>query len=644
MLRALVLGMLLAGCHSPWERIDRTTLPSAAATPTGGVVLLDDQELALRSDARSGKPVAELSCRLRVLILSELGQSLAQQYVQYDPRYRTLLEFHARTVAPDGHERLYEQRDARDLPAKPDFALYSDVRALGLDLRPVAPGTIVELSYKVHLVDPELFQFEHTFGNQFPVERSVLSVSAPLDWAIESRARRREETLDWPPEHTQVAGRQLWRWQKDRLVPPIEERLAPDLPLRLPQVLVRLQRWTEGGKPKEPFSGARALSAFFYRFTLDGQHAGELEAQVRELTAGAGDDPRARAQRLYAFVRDHIGYCAIDIGEGGWRPHAAREVLGVRYGDCKDKANLLHELLTIAKIDSRLAAIFSHHGYPQPIGLPTMAGNFNHMALVIDLPSGPLFADPTSRTAAFGEPPASDEEAALLPYSESGSDYQRVPSLDAEASRFSEQLTLTLSPRGSASGRFAIEDSGHAAEALRSGLLHAGPADRERSIADRLALKRPGVRGIAVENEQPTAAPTAIRVTGEVMIGDLLASMGSARTLRAGDFVDRWVASLPSGERHEPVVLGFRHLRTQRVQLQLPDGTQVTHLPDPVLLEGAFGSYSLRWQLDGTQLTLERQYRQLERVVAAADYAALRTFFEAVVSAEARTVVLTIPK
>src|SRR5205823_1734262 len=134
---------------------------------------------------------------------------------------------------------------------------------------------------------------------------------------------------------------------------------------------------------------------------------------VEKTLAGMPDDPNAKARRLYESVCETVQYCAIELGLGGWIPHSAGEVHELKYGDCKDKANYLHTLLKVAKVQSRTATIFAHNGLPRPFGLPTLGGNFNHEILIIDLPGGPVLSDPTSRTTPFGDLPPSDAEAEL---------------------------------------------------------------------------------------------------------------------------------------------------------------------------------------------------------------------------------------
>src|SRR6185436_10628930 len=108
----------------------------------------------------------------------------------------------------------------------------------------------------------------------------------------------------------------------------------------------------------------------------------------------------------------------------------------------------LKGLLDVAGIKSRPTLIYLHGGYPNPFTLPTLAGNFNHQILTIDLPDGPLLADPTSRTVAFGDLPAGDREATVLPIQAGGADLGTAPASVPEEHAESSRLTLAVGDDG----------------------------------------------------------------------------------------------------------------------------------------------------------------------------------------------------
>ena len=96
----------------------------------------------------------------------------------------------------------------------------------------------------------------------------------------------------------------------------------------------------------------------------------EIKQKVAELTAGISD-PLEKIRALAAFTQRQIRYAAIEIGIGGHQPHAAGDVLGHRYGDCKDKATLLNTMLQEIGIDSYNVMISPQRGLVRP-GFPML--------------------------------------------------------------------------------------------------------------------------------------------------------------------------------------------------------------------------------------------------------------------------------
>ena len=160
----------------------------------------------------------------------------------------------------------------------------------------------------------------------------------------------------------------------------------------------------------------RALSAWMYDLTRPPSTTSGAADLARELVQSLPDEPAARARRLYGWVRDHIAYCAIEIGLGGWQPHAAGDVFRHRYGDCKDKANLLREMFGAVGGASDAVMLYAHDGMPAAVR-PPVTHKANHAILRLHLPGGDLLADPTSPTTPFGALPVSDQEADYLPLS-----------------------------------------------------------------------------------------------------------------------------------------------------------------------------------------------------------------------------------
>jgi hypothetical protein len=411
------------------------------------------------------------------------------------------------------------------------------------------------------------------------------------------------------------------------------EKLAPSSRNLATVVTVRLASWTEHGRREHGPRDARELSAWVYRTVARRETEEPVQTRARELVKDLAD-PAARARRLYNWVRDNVTYCAVEIGIGGWRPHAASEVLGVQYGDCKDKANLLRAMLDAVGVPSRTALISFHDGYPHRFALPAVG--FNHEILAVDLPGGTVLADPTSRTAPFGALPEGDEEADVLPISEAGDAIVVAPASAAEDSR--EEASFELAARGAdLEGTFTLVRTGHAAGELRQRLIAA--PERDKTLGEALKVAGWRLESPVVEHGEPPDVPAPLEARGRIRLLDVL-TPSATQLLRLSDLVAAPVPSLPSERRQSPLVLPRRGVARYRFAISLPSGVDATPPAAPTIIERPFARYELSRRREGNVLVFERTLTLREHLFAPEDYREVKGFFDAVLAAESSPITL----
>jgi Domain of Unknown Function with PDB structure (DUF3857)/Transglutaminase-like superfamily len=637
----LPLALAAGGCGAAWERLDLAALPAAERFPDApAVVLLDERQVRFQPGPLGGEAVAEVTHHRRVRILRPEGAGEARVVVHYDELFSPIIDFAARTIAPDGTARTFTRRDASDLAVSGDKILYSDDRVLHLD-PPAPPGAVVEWRCTQRYTDLRLYQFTQRFGDQLPLLRARLEVSAPTQWTIEHLARRLDERVAWEPERREADGIATSIWERGPVEALPEEPEGPPAGWSAPSVQVRALAWSVRGAPRRGFQNARDQAVWF------GELAAGTDAATPELTTQASKiiqetpDPRTRASRLHALVRDSVQYCAIEIGYGGWKPHAAAEVLRLRYGDCKDKANLLRALLAIAGVPSRLLAIYAHDGYPRRFGLPGVA-NFNHAIVLVDLPDGRAFADPTARATPFGRLPRADEDADCLPGDPNGAPLEHTPEAPPSASEQRDALDLVVQPNGSLAGTFARTATGHYADRLRGQLLR--EPDESKLLGDALSVRNARAKVRAIDGKQPPVDEAPIRIEGRLTTAEGLRGAGASRFLRLSDVLEPLLPPLPRRPRRDPVVLGFKRHAVDEAKFELPDDTDEPSLPPPAELRTDFATYQLTWRTDGQRaITAHRELTVSTRIVPPSRYGELLSFLDAVTAAEARAVTLHQP-
>ncbi|MFV2071769.1 MAG: transglutaminase family protein, partial [Thermoanaerobaculales bacterium] len=109
--------------------------------------------------------------------------------------------------------------------------------------------------------------------------------------------------------------------------------------------------------------------------------SGAVSALADQLTEGLTTD-RERLVALADFVKRRVRYEAVEIGAGGYIPTAGGTVLDRGWGDCKDKARLLSELLAAVGIPSHPVLIRSGRSARIDIDFPSHL-QFNHAILAV---------------------------------------------------------------------------------------------------------------------------------------------------------------------------------------------------------------------------------------------------------------------
>ena len=262
---------------------------------------------------------------------------------------------------------------------------------------------------------------EHFFSRSVPVRDSALFVRAPAH-RLRYRASpaREPQTLEdglcW-----RVADPLVARW----------EPLQPPGATYLPVVSIA------------DASSQWSVLASNYLASIADRLEPEVsvQAQARSLAAGLEDDD-AKIAALTHHVQTNYTYKAIEFGRRARIPNKPNEIVRNKYGDCKDHAVLLQQMLQAVGVHARLT-LASHHGLVQE-DLPSL-DQFDHMLLFLPGRQTSRFVDCTDKggDAAQAIPPGLAGRNALI-LGPPNPQFATVPNYPADASRIEEQRHLRL--------------------------------------------------------------------------------------------------------------------------------------------------------------------------------------------------------
>jgi transglutaminase-like putative cysteine protease len=105
-------------------------------------------------------------------------------------------------------------------------------------------------------------------------------------------------------------------------------------------------------------------------------------------------DAEKYALEIIRFVQDEVRYLGFETGLNSYKPHSPVKVLENRFGDCKDKSQLLVAFLAARNIEAY--PVLVHTTLKNAVGgrLPSNR-LFNHCVVQVKMPDKTLYIDPT---------------------------------------------------------------------------------------------------------------------------------------------------------------------------------------------------------------------------------------------------------
>lgn len=527
----------------------------------------------------------------------------------------------------------------------PGAELVTDLRMKMLRIPAALPGSVV--GYEVQTEEqPYVLLEKWAFQDTLPVQAARYTLQLPPGWQFKATWLNHAEQ---PP----AAGPNGWQWSVSDLK---GIKVEPDM---APWQATAGQMWLAllppGGKDAGPQTW-QEIGTWYVNLTSGRRDATpEIRQKVAELTAGE-TQTLEKIRSLAAYVQSDIRYVAIELGIGGYQPHAAAAVLANHYGDCKDKVTLLSSMLKEIGVDSSYVFVNAQRGWLSNATPPNIG--FNHAVLGIQLAalenpslmavtSTPglgrvLVFDPTDPYTPLGSISGRLQGGYGLLAAPEGGVLIQLPQLPATASGTQRTGQMTLEESGTLRGEIHEVLTGDRA-AKQRGELRAATQDPnhvrtlESHIGSAFAtfqILRATVTNLRV-NDRP------IEWNFSLEVPHYAKSVGNLLVVRPRILGSESSAAL---ETTEPRQHGFeftsRLHNTDSFEISLPPGYRVDDLPPPVDVDYDFATYHSKAESTGHTLRYNRTLEIRQLSVPLGDIDKLRELFRLIHNDERAEAVL----
>ena len=630
LLRACVGVVLWSSLHAwagsvqvpDWMRAAAQEKLPEYGPKTEAVVLLEETTLTVQANGSAVEKIRRV-----VKILRPQGRVYGEVVVPFNADSK-LNFLHVWSIGPDGHEYAMRDDESIESGVRESGMLYVDERFKVAH----APGRDVNgiVAYEYEQRVPSYFS-EDTWGLQESIPKHVERFVLHLPPGWEYKAAWHQHAAIEPQTNADGA---MWELRDE---PGLDLRDVPAAPA-WQSLSARGVISYFGGDNKRPSGSWRSIGAFYQQLAEDrAQPTPEITAKAHELIAGKADFAE-KAQAIAEFVQ-HTRYVGIEIGIGGWQPHAASAIFHSNSGDCKDKATLLAAMMTAAGMHSTWVLVDTRRGVVNP-DLPSMFGN--HMIAAIQLPEGYtsprlhsivtarsgkrfLIFDPTWTYTPFGMLESNLQGGYGVLVDGKDSELIELPVLEPGLNTVQRTADFKLGDDGNLSGEVTETRSGDIAAHWRRVFLERSEKDQREAMMKALGPDL-GDFVLGTTTTANTAALTQDFIQRfDVKVPAFARSAGTLLLVRPRVFGSD-LMRLDRKIRIYPVDLEETRTIKDEFTIELPKGYEVDELPQPVSIDTGFASYNSRTELRGNALHYARQCTIREVQIAPAKYQALQQF------------------
>ncbi|MHC0440125.1 transglutaminase domain-containing protein [Flavobacterium sp. 3-210] len=227
----------------------------------------------------------------------------------------------------------------------------------------------------------------------------VLKVSKDVEIGYTIQGNANNENIEF---HEETDGDfTVYSWQMLNTEKEEKESDSPTFSYFSPHLIFYIKNYKNASGTHNVVGNIENLYRFYAQTIkeINKEDQTTVKEKTAELITGLTKDAD-KAKAIFDFVQTKVNYVAFEDGMGGFIPRDASAVLQKKYGDCKDMANLLNEMLHYAGIESSIAWIGTRHNNYTYENVPSPIVD-NHMITVAKIDNKELFLDATGHYSLF---------------------------------------------------------------------------------------------------------------------------------------------------------------------------------------------------------------------------------------------------
>lgn len=492
-------------------------------------------------------------------------------------------------IIPVASDAIYEKALVAD------FMLYSDSKEKVFAMPAFSDHCVLDIRYMRETQVFGLPDDYFSFGHELPVKKAVYSYS--VDSRLMSMGFKiyyKTYNIEARPTYTDYEAihgmMQQVTWEIMNISPYPDEDYMPAREDYIPRLALAGFGPADDSKDWGVFT--RWYSEILPAFDKPFPGIDDLAAEV----AGGSTDDVESIQKIVDFVGDRIRYVSIGLEDSGMRPHSPADVLESGYGDCKDMSCLVVAMLRSLGIEAYPALMLTRNAGTADTEF-VLWGAFNHMIVYSPAGGRDLWIDPTAAPFEVGYLPPVDRDANALVIRGQDGLWKRTPASSGMGSMRSSNSFLRLESDGSLGGKTTVSYRGDIGYEVASWLSSMSKSERQTAIEREIRSLCSGIDISACNLTVLERRIGSVSVESDLHKESAGVDLDNEFVLRV-DFIRPWIwefAELPTAHKRKfPLMFPFRHMESDTVSIELPEGWRLAKLPRAVKTDSDYGVCSMQ--------------------------------------------------
>lgn len=476
---------------------------------------------------------------------------------------------------------------------------YDDSKFCAHEIKLKELGEVWEINVEKKFTDAKYLTTLY-FHDSYPVVSRKITFIIPQEIDIQLREYNFED-FDITKTETSKGSKKIVSYLSKDLKAKTKERFTRGPQFNFPHVLILTMSTTIGGKQVNILSSTKDLYAWYRSLTSQLKPKDDVfKPTVNKLIQGKKTDEEKIAA-IYYWVQDNIRYIAFENGIAAFKPDEAHEVFEKKYGDCKGMANLTKEMLKVAGYDARLSWIGTKR-IRYDYSIPSLAVD-NHMICTVLTEDKRYFLDATEKYIPLGKNAERIQDRQIL--IENGDSYilDVIPATDKKQDLELKEIKFSINNE-TLEGDYKTTLNGEAKKNFLYGYHYTKSEKKQTYIKDYLSDDHLKVSDIKI--------PDLEQRTGPLILKSNLSFENAANSFNNEIYLDidpskdfkNWELK---EERQSDLDFGEKIYKREIVELEIPAGYTVSHLPEGLNIHEREFSFIISYTNDGKKISYQKE-------------------------------------